>query len=95
MAGVLARMEELGLLTRERFAEDQRRVAVRLSAAGRRLARKLIAQVEASYARLEAEIGVQVMHEVYDLLDLLIGHLRGSSSNGSNGSGQAADIDET
>jgi homoprotocatechuate degradation regulator HpaR len=79
MAGVLARMEELGLLTRERFAEDQRRVAVRLSAAGRRLARKLIAQVEARYQQLEAEIGLPVMHQVYDMLDLLISHLKGDA----------------
>jgi homoprotocatechuate degradation regulator HpaR len=75
IAGVLARMEELGLLTRVRMADDQRRVAVSLSPAGRKLARKLIAQVEARYARLEAEIGLPVMHEVYDLLDVLIGHL--------------------
>jgi homoprotocatechuate degradation regulator HpaR len=80
MAGVLARMEELHLLTRERFAEDQRRVAVRLSTAGRRLARKLVAQVEARYQQLEAEIGVPVMHEVYDMLDLLITHLKGDAS---------------
>jgi hypothetical protein len=68
-------MEELGLITRKRMAGDQRRVAVSLSAAGRKLARKLIAQVEGRYAALEAEIGVKVMHEVYDLLDVLIGHL--------------------
>jgi homoprotocatechuate degradation regulator HpaR len=75
IAGVLARMEELGLIARERMAGDQRRVAVSLSAAGRRLAKKLITQVETRYAALEAEIGVKVMHEVYDLLDVLIGHL--------------------
>ncbi len=75
IAGVLARMEELGLIARERMAGDQRRVAVSLSAAGRKLAKKLITQVEARYAALEAEIGVKVMHEVYDLLDVLIGHL--------------------
>jgi homoprotocatechuate degradation regulator HpaR len=75
IAGVLTRMEELSLITRERMTGDQRRVAVSLSAAGRKLAKKLITQVEARYAALEAEIGVKVMHEVYDLLDALIGHL--------------------
>jgi homoprotocatechuate degradation regulator HpaR len=75
IAGVLARMEELGLIARERMAGDQRRVAVSLTASSRKLAKKLITQVEARYAALEAEIGVKVMHEVYDLLDVLIGHL--------------------
>src|ERR1700709_1245223 len=31
MAGVLARMESMGLITKERFAEDQRRVLVSLT----------------------------------------------------------------
>ena len=76
LAGMLARMEELGLVRRERMPSDQRRVAVQLTPGARRLARRVARQAEARYQALEAAMGVAVMHQVVDALDALVAHLQ-------------------
>ena len=70
--GVLARMEELGLVRRERMAEDQRRVLVSITPKARALARRITPLVEAQYAELEQRIGGALLAEVYDSLDRLL-----------------------
>ena len=72
LAGVLARMDELGLVRRERVAEDQRRVMVSLSPQSRTLARLMAPQIEAMYRRLEAHLGHQVVARFYTTLDEMI-----------------------
>ena len=72
IVGVLARMEEMGLVTRERMAHDQRRVSISMTPKSRQIARRLVPQVEARYALLEQALGVQAMQEVYDALDALL-----------------------
>ena len=57
LAGVLARMEEIGLVKRERLAHDQRRVLVSLSSRSRSLAARMAPQIDAIYADIEAELG--------------------------------------
>src|SRR5512135_3576528 len=49
LAGVLARMDDLGLVVRERMAHDQRRVAVSLTPRSRELAAKMAPRIEAAY----------------------------------------------
>lgn len=75
LAGVLARMDELGLVQRERLDHDQRRVLVTATARSRGLAASLAPRVEATYAALEATLGPEVMAGVYSTLDLLIARL--------------------
>jgi homoprotocatechuate degradation regulator HpaR len=75
LAGVLARMDDMGLVKRETMAEDQRRVLVRLTPRAQRLVARIGALAEARYRALEDAIGVDVLHEVYDHLDRLIDHL--------------------
>ncbi len=75
IAGVLARMEEVGLVRRERMDSDQRRVRVSLTDASRTIALRIAPQAEARYRALESAIGVEVMQQVYDTLDRLLGHL--------------------
>ena len=70
--GVLARMEELGLVRRERMAEDQRRVLVSITPKARALARRITPLVEEQYAELERRIGGALLAEVYDSLDRLL-----------------------
>ncbi|HEY4065725.1 MAG TPA: homoprotocatechuate degradation operon regulator HpaR [Burkholderiaceae bacterium] len=72
IAGVLLRMEETGLVVRERMPHDQRRVRVSLTPASRQTAHLLVPQIEARYAALEKTLGVQAMQEVYDALDALL-----------------------
>ena len=75
LAGVLSRMDELGLVKRERTAQDQRRVLVSLTRKSRALAAAMAPEVEAVYARIEAHIGADFVQRFYATLDELIGLL--------------------
>jgi homoprotocatechuate degradation regulator HpaR len=77
LAGVLARMDELGLVRRERTAQDQRRVLVSLTRKSRDLAAAMAPEVEAVYARIEDHIGTDFVQRFYATLDELIGLLEG------------------
>jgi homoprotocatechuate degradation regulator HpaR len=70
--GVLARMEELGLVKRERMAEDQRRVRVSITPKSRALARKVMPLVDAQYGQLEQALGAELLDRVYGTLDQLL-----------------------
>ncbi len=72
LAGVLARMDELGLVHRQRVAQDQRRVMVTLSPRSRILAGRMAPQIEAMYTSLEAHIGADVVARFYASLDDMI-----------------------
>lgn len=87
IAGVLARMEEVGLVRRERMDSDQRRVRVSRTAASRAIAARIAPQAEARYRSLETAIGVEVMQQVYDTLDRLLGHLASADPSGAPDNG--------
>lgn len=72
LAGVLARMDDLGLVRRERLAEDQRRVRVSLTTKSRSLAATMAPQIEAVYAAIESHIGADFIDRFYATLDELI-----------------------
>jgi homoprotocatechuate degradation regulator HpaR len=72
IVGVLLRMEETGLVVRERMAHDARRVKVSLTPRSRRVAQRLIPQIEQRYEELEQSLGLRSMQEVYDALDALL-----------------------
>ena len=72
LAGVLARMDELGLVQRERVAQDQRRVMVSLSSRSHSMAGVMAPQIEAMYGRLEAHIGADVVARFYASLDEMV-----------------------
>ena len=75
LAGVLSRMEELGLIKRKRLDHDQRRLRVSLTSRSRALAARMAPQIEATYRRIEAMIGTEFSSRVYQALDELIGAL--------------------
>lgn len=77
--GVLARMEELGLVRRERMAEDQRRLRVSITPKARALARRIAPLVDAQYGALEQRIGGELLGEVYATLDRLLLRLDASA----------------
>lgn len=88
LAGVLLRMQDAGLVARERMDHDLRRVRVSLTAQGRRLGQRMAPQVETRYAELEAVLGVERLQKVYDVLDDMLDRL------GRPDLGDAADADE-
>jgi homoprotocatechuate degradation regulator HpaR len=74
-AGVLARMEELGLVQRERMAQDQRRVQVSITPKSRAIARRIAPLAEAEYLRIERALGPRRLAQVYATLDDLLAQL--------------------
>jgi homoprotocatechuate degradation regulator HpaR len=75
LAGVLARMDDLGLVQRARMPQDQRRVLVQLTPHSQALAAAMAPQIEAAYAAIEAHIGRDFIDRLYGALDELIGLL--------------------
>ena len=72
LAGILARMDDLGLVRRERIDGDLRRVKVSMTPKSRALAARIAPQVEAVYQALEARIGRGFTADFYRALDKLI-----------------------
>ncbi len=75
IAGVLMRMEEAGLITRERMEHDQRRVKVTVTAATKKLGKSIAPIIEREYLELEKKVGVKQLQQVYDTLDTLLQNL--------------------
>jgi homoprotocatechuate degradation regulator HpaR len=75
LAGVLARMEEIGLVTRKRLAHDQRRVRVSLTPRSRALAARMAPRIESIYARVEQLLGKEFCEHLYAALDSVIAKL--------------------
>ena len=75
IAGVLMRMEEAGLIKRERMEHDQRRVKVTVTAATKKLGKSIAPIIEREYRELEKKVGVKQLQQVYDTLDTLLQNL--------------------
>ena len=75
LTGVLARMQEMGLVLREKVPGDQRRLRISLTSRSKRLAAKMAPLVEARYATMERELGAELIAQVYATLDQLLASL--------------------
>ena len=75
LAGVLARMQEIGLIQRKRFDDDQRRVRVSLTAESRALAARMTPQIDRAYERIEELLGPRACAKFYRTLDEVIAAL--------------------
>jgi homoprotocatechuate degradation regulator HpaR len=75
LTGVLARMDELGWVRRERFDNDARRVMVTLAPKSRALVKRLAPSIEAVYAEIEELIGPEFTQSLYQSIDTLIARL--------------------
>jgi homoprotocatechuate degradation regulator HpaR len=69
LTGVLARMEVVGFILRNRQEEDQRRVDVQLSALGEKMVEALKPLILQQYRNLESAIGPEMVAELIDVLD--------------------------
>lgn len=72
MTGVLSRMEEMGLITRERMAEDQRRVLVRMTPKSEKLVAELGPLIVEQYKIIEQSFGAELIQQLYDVMDKVI-----------------------
>jgi homoprotocatechuate degradation regulator HpaR len=75
IVGVLQRMEEAGLVERQRMADDQRRVSVTATARSRQLGRRMIPAIEKRYTEIERLVGKKALQQAYDVLDALLAPL--------------------
>ncbi|MEO7245151.1 MAG: homoprotocatechuate degradation operon regulator HpaR [Rubrivivax sp.] len=78
LAGVLARMETQGLVTRTPHAADRRRQTVAASARSLALADRIAPQIEQTYATLEAQLGPAFVRQLYAALDQLLDRFDGA-----------------
>ncbi len=76
LAGVLARMDDMGVITRSRVPEDQRRVLVRLSPQGEALVEQMAPLIEAQYKLIEESLGTELLQDVYRVLDRVVNEER-------------------
>ncbi len=72
MAGVLARMQALDLVGRNRMATDQRRVLVRLSQHGEGLMGEITPLIETQYQLIEQAGGGPLLDELFTALNAFI-----------------------
>jgi homoprotocatechuate degradation regulator HpaR len=80
MTGVLSRMEEMNLVTRERMPEDQRRVIVRLTPKSEQLVSELGPLIVEQYKVIEQAFGPDLIKELYEVMDRVIAAERGPIS---------------
>ncbi len=72
LAGVLARMEDQGVIHRSRMPEDHRRVIVRLSPEGAKLYATVVPLIQAQYEKLEEALGPKLIDDLYRIVDKLL-----------------------
>ncbi len=77
LTGVLSRMEDVGLITRTRMAEDQRRVLVRMTPKSEKLVAELGPLIVEQYKIIEQAFGAELINELYTVLDKVISIERG------------------
>uniref|UniRef100_UPI00333EF770 homoprotocatechuate degradation operon regulator HpaR n=1 Tax=Castellaniella defragrans TaxID=75697 RepID=UPI00333EF770 len=72
MAGVLARMQTMGLIARQRAVHDQRRAIIRLTPRGQELYGRIAPLVETQYQLIEQAIGHELIDQTYAQIDRLL-----------------------
>jgi len=72
MAGVLARMEELSLIERQRVPGDQRRVVVRLAPKGDQLVREMAPLIDQQYEYIEQAFGQSIFDDLFTSLETFV-----------------------
>lgn len=75
LAGVLARMQELGLVARRRLPHDKRRLRVSLTPHARALAARMAPQIDATYRTIEELLGSEFSARFERMLDQLLATL--------------------
>ncbi len=69
LVGILVRMEDLGIIHRKPIEGDQRKVLICATAKGKKLVARLAPRIDATYARLEKDLGSNLMQNLIETLD--------------------------
>jgi homoprotocatechuate degradation regulator HpaR len=69
MVGILARMEEVDLITRSRILEDQRRVLIHLSKKGTNILSQIAPLIDLQYSYIEQSYGKNIFTDLFKVLD--------------------------
>ena len=72
LAGILARMEDMGLVIRTRFPDDQRRVQVKLTERSEQLVSEIAPLIEEQYHYIEDAFGLELIQQLYAVIDKVI-----------------------
>jgi homoprotocatechuate degradation regulator HpaR len=72
LAGILARMDDLGLISRERMESDQRRILVSITPRSRALVARIAPQVDGIYEEIDAALGQGFNEQLYEMLDRVV-----------------------
>jgi len=72
LTGVLSRMETMGLVTRTRIPEDQRRVIVCLTPKSEQLVAELGPLIMSQYQIIEKAFGPDLISQLYEVMDKVI-----------------------
>lgn len=75
LSRILPKLDSDGLITRVANAEDQRRVIVSITPAGRKLFETVAPESERIYAEIAAAVGPEKLEQIYQVLEDLIGAL--------------------
>jgi homoprotocatechuate degradation regulator HpaR len=75
MASMLARMQDMGLIGRERMPHDQRRVLVSLTDLGASRVEQMSPEIERTYHELESRLGRHFVDALYANIDHLLATL--------------------
>lgn len=69
MAGILRRLEEMGLIKRQPIKEDKRRVRILLSSTSKSLMDEIIPLIQQQYQLLEDAWGQDLVNQLFDTID--------------------------
>lgn len=72
LTGVLTRMEGMGLVTRTRMEEDQRRLLIRLTPRAEQLVAEMVPLIVEQYRIIEAAYGPELIQALYEIMDRVI-----------------------
>lgn len=76
LTGILSRMEDLGLVSRTRMEQDQRRVRVSITARSKALVKQILPLSARTYVELEEALGAESVAALYAQLDRLLDTLK-------------------
>lgn len=72
LVGVLSRMEELGLVRKERVDSDHRRVLVHMTDRSRQMVDTALPHIAAQYEQLETDLGPEWSARLHEVLERVI-----------------------
>lgn len=76
LSRILPKLDAAGIITRRPNKQDQRRVIVSIAPKGRALFDEIAPESERLYREIAADIGDELMHDLYTVLDRMITSLR-------------------